>query len=443
MAKDLTEGRITPILINFTIPLVLGNLFQLTYNAVDSIIVGNFVGKEALAAVGICNPIMTMLLLFMSGLCMGASILMGNQYGAKEYDTLHRQISTTMIAGIVFSVFLTLISLLGASWMLRLFQVEESILPLTRSYLRIILLGMVFSFLYNFYTNVLRALGDSKTPLFFLMASAVFNIFGDLFFVIVLKWGSTGCALSTVISEILCSLFCMIYVQKKVDFLQIRKGWFVFDKSLLRKTIAYGWVSALQQAVVPLGKIVMQSMINTMGVSAAAAFGVCNRIDDFAYTPQQNIAHSMTAFMAQNRGAGKRKRVREGFQKGMIIELVYSLFVVIICFFGARALMGAFSKDEAVIAEGMKYLKLISVMYVLPAMTNGIQGYFRGMGDLKITLFSSTLNVVVRIILVVPMVLWGHMGIEALPYAYCIGWISMLVVEVPLYLKKEKMSISQ
>ncbi len=440
MAKDLTEGRITPILIKFTIPLVLGNLFQLTYNAVDSIIVGNFVGKEALAAVGICNPIMTMMLLFMSGLCMGASILMGNQYGAKDYDMLHRQISTTMLAGIVFSVLLTFFSLIGAPWMLRLFQVEESILPLTSSYLRIILLGIVFSFLYNFYTNVLRALGDSKTPLYFLMASAVFNIFGDLFFVIILKWGSTGCALSTVISEALCSLFCMVYVQKKVDFLQIRKGWLVFDRSLLRKTISYGWVSALQQAVVPLGKIVMQSMINTMGVSAAAAFGVCNRIDDFAYTPQQNIAHSMTAFMAQNRGASKKKRVREGFKSGMLIEFCYGLLVVIICFFGARGLMGAFTKDEAVIAEGMKYLKLISVMYILPAMTNGIQGYFRGMGDLKVTLFFSTLNVVVRIILVVPMVMWGHMGIEALPYAYGIGWVCMLIGEVPLYLKKEKES---
>lgn len=438
MTKDLTEGKITPILIRFTIPLVLGNLFQLTYNAVDSMIVGKFVGKEALAAVGICNPIMTMLLLLMSGLCMGASILMGNQYGAKDYDTLHRQISTTMIAGSVFSIVLTIVSMACSSLILKAVQVEASILPLTRSYLHIILLGLLFSFLYNFYTNVLRALGDSRTPLYFLMASAIFNIFGDLFFVIVLKWGSTGCALSTVISEALCSLFCILYVQKKVEILHIKKGWFVFDRRLLKKTIAYGWASALQQAVIPFGKIIMQSVVNTMGVSAAAAFGVCNRIDDFAYTPQQNIAHAMTAFMAQNLGAGKKSRMREGFKWGMVIEFLYGLTVLLVCFFGARHLMEAFTSDESVIAEGMKYLKLISFMYILPAMTNGIQGYFRGIGDLKTTLFSSTLNVVVRIILVIPMVLWGNWGIEALPIAYCIGWISMLIAELPLLIKQER-----
>ena len=240
MTKDLTTGKIMPILVKFTIPLVLGNLFQLTYNAVDSIIVGHFVGKGALAAVGICNPITTLMILFLNGLCMGASILMGTQYGAKEYETLHRQISTTLLSGVVFSLTLTILCVLFAGPILTMLQVDPSIFAMTRGYLRIIFLGMVFTFLYNFFASTLRALGDSSSPLYFLIISAVLNIFGDLFFVVVLKAGSNGCAISTVLSEALCSLFCVIYIQKKVPLLRLGKKWLVFDSGLLKRTIAYG-----------------------------------------------------------------------------------------------------------------------------------------------------------------------------------------------------------
>ena len=242
MTKDFTTGKITPILISFTIPLVLGNLFQMTYNAVDSIIVGRYVGKEALAAVGVCNPIMTMMLLFLNGLCIGAGILMGNQYGAKDYETLKRQISTTMIAGLIFSGALSVLGALFSPQILQLLQIDKEIFEITTQYLRVIMLGMVFSFVYNFYAAVFRALGDSRTPLLFLIMSALINIGGDLFFVIVLQMGSLGCALATVFSEFLSAAACMVYVQKRFDFLKIRKGWFVFDKSLLKKTVSYGWV---------------------------------------------------------------------------------------------------------------------------------------------------------------------------------------------------------
>ena len=322
MTKDLTTGKIMPILVNFTVPLVLGNLFQLTYNAVDSIIVGHFVGKEALAAVGICNPVSTLMILFLNGLCMGASILMGIQYGAKDYETLHRQISTTLLSGAVFSFFLTLVCVIFAVPILLLLQVDPSIMDMTVQYLRIIFLGLMFTFLYNFFSSTLRALGDSASPLYFLIISAILNIFGDLFFVIVLKAGSNGCAISTVLSEALCCLFCIIYIQKKVPILRLGKKWLVFDARLLKKTIAYGWASAMQQATVQMGKIAIQALVNTMGVSVAAAFAVVNRIDDFAITPEQNIAHAMTALMAQNKGAGKNDRMREGFRCGMILELV-------------------------------------------------------------------------------------------------------------------------
>lgn len=435
MTKDLTTGKIMPILVNFTVPLVLGNLFQLTYNAVDSIIVGHFVGKEALAAVGICNPVSTLMILFLNGLCMGASILMGIQYGAKDYETLHRQISTTLLSGAVFSFFLTLVCVIFAVPILLLLQVDPSIMDMTVQYLRIIFLGLMFTFLYNFFSSTLRALGDSASPLYFLIISAILNIFGDLFFVIVLKAGSNGCAISTVLSEALCCLFCIIYIQKKVPILRLGKKWLVFDARLLKKTIAYGWASATQQATVQMGKIAIQALVNTMGVSVAAAFAVVNRIDDFAITPEQNIAHAMTALMAQNKGAGKNDRMREGFRCGMILELVYGAAVMLICLGFARPLMSLFVKDEEVIGHGVVYLHLIAVMYILPAITNALQGFFRGIGDLKVTLMSSFTNMAVRVIAAAPMVLLWNFGIEALPYSYLAGWIAMLLVETPLMLR--------
>jgi putative MATE family efflux protein len=315
-------------------------------------------------------------------------------------------------------------------------QVDEEIIVLTAGYLRIVLSGLVFTYLYNFFSSTLRALGDSNTPLYFLILSALLNIAGDLFFVVVLAMGSKGCAVSTVISEALCCLFCIIYIQKKVELLRLGRKWLVFDKDILKQTVSYGWVSAMQQATVQLGKIGIQVIVNTMGISAAAAFAAVNRIDDFAYTPEQNIAHAMTAFMAQNKGAGKNDRVRAGFKNGICIEIIYGIFVFLLCFVFAGPLMKMFADDEQVILYGVRYLKLISIMYLLPAFTNGIQGFFRGIGDLKITLLSSFINMGVRVVAAAFMVFAVQMQIEAIAYSYLAGWIGMLLCETPLLIKK-------
>ena len=438
MEKDLTAGKITPQLVRFTIPLVLGNLFQLTYNAVDSIIVGRFVGKEALAAVGICNPILTLFLLFLNGLCMGASILMGYQFGAKDYDKLHKQISTTMISGFLFSVILSVICIIFAHPILNVMRVDPSIMSMTINYLRIIFAGLIFTFMYNCFASTLRALGDSQSPLYFLITSAVINIIGDLFFVLFLNWGSEGCAIATVLSEALSCLLCIIYIQKKVPVLQLGKKWLVFDKSLLGKTISYGWASAMQQATVQLGKLGIQAIVNSMGVAIAAAFAVVNRIDDFAYTPEQNIGHAMTALMAQSKGAGKKDRLKEAFKSGLKIEFIYGVIIFLVCFLLANPLMRLFTNDPDVIRHGVTYLRLISVMYLLPAATNGIQGYFRGIGDLKITLISSFVNMGVRVAVAAILVFLFSLQIEALPYSYLAGWIGMLVAELPLLIRSYK-----
>ena len=435
MTSDMTKGAITPLLIRFTIPLVLGNLFQLTYNAADSIIVGKFVGEDALAAVGTSNPLMTLAILFINGMCLGAGILVSTAFGAGDTRLVERQVSTTAIAGTVFSLAFSAVCVLLAHPLLRLLQVPADILPIAVNYLRIVFAGLIFTFFYNFLAATMRALGDSKSALYFLMISSVLNIGGDLFFVQALGWGSEGCALSTVLSEAACCLLCVVYIRYKVPVLQLGRRWLVFDGKLLRKTVSYGWASAMQQATVQLGKIAVQAIVNTLGVNAMAAFTAASRIDDFAYTPQQNIGHAMTTLMAQNRGAGKKDRVRQGFRCGMRIELAYGVFIAVVCFAGAPCIMELFVTDPAVIHLGVRFLRTVSLFYLMPAFTNGIQGFFRGVGDLKVTLVSSTINMAARAAAAAVFVLWWKMEIEALPYSYAFGWLLMLLYELPMLVR--------
>ena len=443
MTTDMTHGRIIPQLTEFTIPLVLGNLFQLTYNAADSVIVGKFVGDDALAAVGTAGPIMNMVILFISGMCMGAGILMSTLYGAKKQEQLERQISTSLLGGIAFSVAVTILLLLFAHPILELLQVPEDIIGSAASYLRIIFVGLIFTFIYNFFSNTLRALGDSRVPLYFLIISALLNVVGDLFFVVVLKWGVPGSALATMLSEALCCLCCAVYIKKKVPLLCLGKKWRVFDSSILWRTFTYGITSALQQMCVQLGKICVQTIVNVQGVSFIAAFTAINRVDDFAMTPQQNIAHASTTFMAQNRGAGKIARMEKGFLCSILLELIYTAVVSVLVFVFARPIMGLFvgTDSEEVINLGVSYLSLISIMYVMPAATNIIQGFFRGLGDLKVTLVSTILNMSARFLGAWVMIHILHGGFDRLAWANFVGWVAMLAFQIPMFLvrwRKEK-----
>ncbi len=440
MTTDMTEGRIIPQLTEFTIPLVLGNLFQLTYNAADSVIVGKFVGDDALAAVGTAGPIMNMVILFISGMCMGAGILMSTQYGAKNYKRLERQISTTLLGGLAFVVVVAALLIVFAYPLLRILQVPSDIMDSAASYLRIVFLGLIFTFIYNFFSNTLRALGDSKVSLYFLIISAFLNVVGDLFFVIVLKWGVPGSAVATVLSEALCCLCCVVYIKVKVPIMCLGKKWRVFDGSLLWQTFTYGITSALQQMCVQLGKICVQTVVNVQGVEFIAAFTAINRVDDFAMTPQQNIAHAATTFMAQNKGAGKIRRMKKGFLSAILLEAVYTAVVVVVVFIFSKPIMQLFvgADSQEVISLGVSYLQLISFMYVMPAATNIIQGFFRGLGDLKVTLISTILNMSVRFLAAWTMIHILHGGFDRLAWANFVGWIAMLAFQVPMILTRWK-----
>lgn len=433
MATDMTKGPVMRPLVRFTLPLVLANVFQLTYNAADAVIVGRFVGKEALAAVGAAGPVVNIITFLVVGACLGAGVLMSEFFGAQDRETLKSEVGTSLIAGLAFTLVLVLACGLFAQPLLRLTQVPESLLPSATLYLQIVCAALPFSFLYNLFASALRAVGDSRTPLFFVAASACANIVVDYVFVVVLEMGVAGAALATALAMLFSGVLCTAYVWLRIPLL--RPGWAQLrpKTALLRRTVGYSWVTAMQQAALYIGKLLVQSCVNTLGVDTIAAFNAVNRVDDFAYTPQQNIAHAMTTFIAQNRGAGKNDRIERGFRAGAILEAIYWAVLAVVVLLSAKSIMSLFvDNDQIVVAMGTTYLHWMALFYLLPACTNWIQGYFRGMGDLKVTLISTSVQMVGRVIFT--LFLAPRFGIAGIAFAQLGGWVVMLAYEVPVLL---------
>lgn len=433
-AMDMTQGNITKHLVRYSVPLILGNLFQLTYNAVDSIIAGRFIGKEALAAEGMASPVMNIVILGISGICMGAGVLMSEFYGAKKYEDLKREMSTAVLFGLWFSLAVVALGVIFTPPLLRALHVPEELMGMTAVYLRIIFLGAPFTYFYNALASALKSVGDSRTPLKFLMFSSVLNGVLDLIFIGGLGFGIVCSATTTVIAEAVSALLSIFYVYRKVPLLRLRKEEFQMDRQLLGKTLQYGSVTALQQSCQPVGKLLIQGAVNPLGVNMIAAFNAVNRVDDFAFTPEQSISHGITTFAAQNRGAGKPERIRQGFRKGLKLEFLYWIFICILITLLKKPIIGLFvagEEAEQIVALGSRYLGTMAVFYLFPAFTNGIQGYFRGMGNMNITLICTFIQTSLRVIFT--WILAPSMGIYGVAFACAIGWSVMLLVEVPYY----------
>lgn len=438
-STDMTEGNITRHLIRYSVPLILGNLFQLTYNAVDSIIAGRFIGKEALAAEGMASPVMNIVILGISGICMGAGVLMSEFFGAKKYDDLKREMSTAVLFGLYFSLAIALLGIICTRPLLRLFHVPEELMDMTTVYLRIIFLGAPFTYFYNALASALKSVGDSKTPLKFLMFSSILNGVLDLIFIGGLGFGIVCSATTTVIAEGVSALLSILYVYRKIPLLQLKRGEFKMDTGLLKTTLRYGGVTALQQSCQPIGKLLIQGAINPLGVDMIAAFHTVTRVDDFAFTPEQSISHGITTFVAQSRGAGKRERIREGFRKGMFLEFCYWILICVTVLVLREPVINMFVTGESsarIVELGSRYLGIMAVFYLLPAFTNGIQGFFRGMGNMGVTLVCTFIQTAVRV--AVTWMLAPSLGIYGVALACAAGWSMMLLVEVPYYFYKKR-----
>ncbi|GLB32187.1 MATE family efflux transporter [Lacrimispora amygdalina] len=431
--KDMTKGNISSQLIRFSIPLVLGNLFQLTYNAVDSIIVGRFAGEDALAAVGTANPVMSIVILGITGICIGASVLMSEFFGAGDEKRLKEEVSTVLLFGSFFSFIIAALGFISSRGILRLLRVPDQILEDAAMYLRIIFLGMPFTFFYNAVASALRSVGDSKTPVRFLAVASVLNGLLDVVFVAWFQMDVIGAALATDIAEAVSAGLCILYIYKRVPLLRVGRNEIRLDRDLLNLTLRQGAITALQQSCQPIGKLLIQGMINPLGVSTIAAFNAVNRVDDFAFTPEQSISSGIMTFVAQNRGAKNSSRIKRGFHTGLMIEAGYWVFICILILVIKEPVMKLFVSvnDTGMVEIGVKYLGLMAFFYLMPAFTNGIQGFFRGMGNMSITLISTLIQISVRVVFVslfVPV-----MGLKGVAYASLIGWACMLFAEVPYY----------
>ena len=426
-ARKMTEGSIARHLLAYALPLILGNLFQLTYNAVDTIIIGKFAGERALAAVSAADPVMTIVILGVSGISIGASVLMSRFYGAGQEDMLRREAATTILFGAAASLAVFVPGLLLAGPILRLLRVPGEILGLATVYLRIVFVGFLFTFQYNIFAAMLRSVGDSRTPVIFLALACVLNGTLDAVFIALCGWGVAGAALATVIAQGVSVLLCALYIRRRVPLLRFAPGELRVDRALLRETIDSGVITALQQACQPVGKVLIQSVINAQGVAVIAAFNAVSRVDDFACIPEQSISSAMMTCVAQNRGAGQSRRVRETLATGMRLELCYGVGILTLVQLVKTPVMRLFAAQDSVqmVAMGVDYLTLMAFFYVLPGLTNGIQGFFRGMGEMRTTLAGTFIQISVRAAVV--CVLVPRVGISGAAVACAVGWCCMLV----------------
>lgn len=437
MAMNMTQGPVMGPLVRFTVPLVLGNIFQLTYNAADSVMVGRLVGTDALAAVGVAGPVMNIMTFLVVGACLGAGVLMSEFYGAGEERVLRREVGTTLTAGLAFTLLLSLLCGVFSPALLRLTRVEEALLPQATVYLRIICVALSFTFLYNLFAAALRAVGDSRTPLVFLIFSSVLNVGANYLMMGVFRFGVLGAALATALAEGISALLCAGYVFWRIPLLRLKRGDLRVEKTLLRRTLGYSAATAMQQTALHVGKLLVQSCINGLGVAAIAAFNAVNRIDDFAYTPQQNIGNGMATFIAQNRGAGRTERIKKGFWAGGRLEAGYFVLLCTAVYLGAQGIMELFVTDSPeVVAMGTQYLRWMALFYIMPMCTNWIQGYFRGMGNMKMTAMSTSVQMVGRVIFT--FLLAPRYGIVGVAFAQLGGWVVMLAYEVPYLIRALK-----
>ncbi|MEG1862545.1 MAG: MATE family efflux transporter, partial [Oscillospiraceae bacterium] len=300
MAKDFTKGSPAKVIFSFAMPMLIGNVFQQLYSTVDSIIVGNFVGKNALAAISGSTSVQFLIIAVAFGFTAGMSVVLSQVYGARDYDKLKRTFSTGLIFVFFMSIVLAVFGYFVSEPILRALGTPPEILPDSVTYLRVMFVGLPAMFLYNMYAAVLRAVGDSKTPLYFLIIASIINIVLDYSFVVFFSWGVMGVALATMIAQIISGILCFFYINKNVEIFHLRKDEYIFDKEIIGAIVKYGLPAAVQQSIMSISFLAVQKFVNYFGGDMMAAFGVANRIEGFVTMPMMNMAMALSMFAGQN-----------------------------------------------------------------------------------------------------------------------------------------------
>ena len=422
--RDLTQGSIPRGLLGFALPLILGNLLQQLYNLADTWVVGRFIGEGALAAVGSSYTLMTFLTSILLGLCMGSSVYFSIQYGRQDPDRLRNGIfqSFLLIGGLTLLLNLTVY--LALDGILVLLQIPLDILGPTKEYLQWIFAGMAATFLYNFFANLLRSVGDSATPLVFLGISVVLNIGLDILFVVPLGMGVRGAAMATVIAQFVAGLGLFLYTWFAFPALRVQKRHRYWDRAALKNLLNLSLFTCLQQSVMNFGILMVQGLVNSFGTAVMAAFAVAVKIDTIAYMPVQDFGNAFSTFVAQNYGAEKRDRIRTGTHWAVFWVVLFCLVIGgLVCLLAPR-LMAAFVGGDAaeVIAIGTGYLRIEAAFYLGIGILFLLYGYFRAVNRPAVSVVLTICSLGTRVLLAYTLSALPALGVNGIWIAIPIGW---------------------
>ncbi len=434
MAKDMTIGNPGKTLFFFAIPVVLGNIFQQLYNIVDSIVVGKFVGEKALGAVGASSAISFLFIALAMGLSIGASVVISQYFGAKKLAEMKSSIYTILIFAGGISALLSLIGVIFNRMILSFMQTPPDMMEQASTYLTIYFAGLFFLFLYNALNAIYNALGSSMIPFFFLVLSSVVNIGLDLYFVIEFEMGVAGVAYATLIAQGLSAILSFFVLISRIKAMNIEKGWKYFDVKKLKTIFHVAVPSIIQQSIVSVGVICVQVLVNSYGTVVVAGFTAATKIDMVAIVPMINIGNAVSNFTAQNMGAGKIVRIRQGLKAGLIMSNIIAVIVTLALLIWGDVFIRGFVNDQSdpgVIEVGMSYLRVVGVCYVLMGTMNIFNGILRGSGDMTGFMRCTLANFAARVIL--SYLLVGLIGKEIIWYSVSVGWLIGLIYAFQRY----------
>jgi putative MATE family efflux protein len=432
--KSLTEGPPGRLIFQFAIPMLIGNVFQQLYNFVDSIVVGQYVGKEALAAVGASFPLIFILVSFIIGITMGSTIMIAQYFGANDMNRVKRTIDTMYITLFFSSILVTIMGIVLSGPIFRMLHLAPDVVPKAMTYFNVYLAGTLFFFGFNGTSAILRGLGDSKTPLYFLIISTVVNLVLAILFVGVFKWGIAGSAWATVIAQAGAFITAILYLNKTHKIVKLRILSLGFDREIFVKSLKIGLPTGLQQTFVALGMLAVVRIVNEFGTNVMAAYSAAGRLDSLAMMPAMNFGAALSTFVGQNLGAGKSQRVKPGLFATFKMSSLTALFTAVLIIIFRSQLMTLFTHDSDVIAIGGQYLAIVASFYFFFSTMFVVGGVMRGAGDTLIPMFITLFSLwLVRIPLA--WILSRHFGAAGIWWSTPIAWISGASFSYLYYLK--------
>ena len=432
--RNMTEGSIVKQVTLFALPLMLGNIFQMLYNTVDSIVVGNFVGTEALAAVGSTTMIVNMMVFFFNGFSTGASVVIANYFGARDMKALHKAIETTMAATFVLSVLFTVAGVAAVKPMLRFMATPEDVFGEATVYLQIYIGGISGLLVYNMGSGILRAVGDTMRPLYFLVLTSVLNILLDLLFVLGFHCGIEGVAWATIISQFISALLILILLTHSKDIYRLTWQDLKIDRAILGGIFAVGLPAGIQSVITAFSNVFVQSYVNFFGSSCMAGWSCYNKLDQFVMLPMQSMAMAATTFVSQNIGAGKESRADKGTLVTVSMSVgVTAVIVALLCVFAAPA-VGLFSPDEAVIEFGVLFIRANCFFLLFNCVNHVLAGALRGRGDSKGPMIIMLLAFVgIRQIYLFVVTHFIANTPFLVGFGYPVGWTSCCIIELTYF----------